>query len=94
MKKYKILVACGAGIATSTIVCDRLEQLLKNNNIHSEIIQCKISEVATRQNEADLIVSTTILPTEYKIPAFNAVAYISGFGAEALDQKILNHLKA
>ena len=67
--KKKILVACGAGIATSTVVCGKVEQLVKDNNIDAEIIQCKIAEVASKQDEADLIVSTTILPTTYKIPA-------------------------
>ncbi|PBH36165.1 PTS galactitol transporter subunit IIB [Clostridioides difficile] len=64
----KILVACGAGIATSTIVCDRVERLVKENNIQAEVEQCKIAECSTKQEGADLIVSTTILPTTYDIP--------------------------
>lgn len=90
--KKKILVACGAGIATSTVVCGKVEQLVKDNNIDAEIIQCKISEVASRQDEADLIVSTTILPTTYRIPAIIATSYITGINTKALDQKILDHL--
>ncbi|MCM3790674.1 PTS sugar transporter subunit IIB [Domibacillus indicus] len=91
--KKTVLVACGAGIATSTVVCDRVENLLKDNNISAEVVQCKISEVASRQEGADLIVSTTILPTTYNIPSEIATAYITGIGMEALDQKIIDHLK-
>ncbi|MFR1317732.1 MAG: PTS sugar transporter subunit IIB, partial [Peptostreptococcus anaerobius] len=83
--KKKILVACGAGIATSTVVCGKVEQLVKDNNIDAEIIQCKIAEVASKQDEADLIVSTTILPTTYKIPAIIATSYITGINTKALD---------
>ena len=90
--KKKILVACGAGIATSTVVCGKVEQLVKDNNIDAEIIQCKVAEVASKQDEADLIVSTTILPTTYKIPAIIATSYITGINTKALDQKILDHL--
>ncbi|WNS79126.1 PTS sugar transporter subunit IIB [Domibacillus sp. DTU_2020_1001157_1_SI_ALB_TIR_016] len=93
MMKKTVLVACGAGIATSTVVCDRVENLLKDNNIPAEVVQCKISEVASRQEGADLIVSTTILPTSYSIPSEIATAYITGIGMEALDQKIIDHLK-
>jgi galactitol PTS system EIIB component len=93
MKKYKILVACGAGIATSTVVCNRVENLVKDNNINAEVIQCKIAEVASKQSEADIIVSTTILPTTYQIPAIIATAYITGIGMESLDKKILDHLQ-
>jgi len=93
MKKYTVLVACGAGIATSTVVCERVENLLKDNAINADVVQCKIAEVASRQDGADLIVSTTILPTTYQIPAVSATAYITGIGMEKLDQKILDHLK-
>lgn len=89
----KILVACGAGIATSTVVCNKVENLIKDNNIEAEVIQCKIAEVASKQDDADLIVSTTILPTSYRIPAIIATAYITGINAKALDEKILNELR-
>jgi PTS system galactitol-specific IIB component len=93
LKKYHILIACGAGIATSTVVCERVEQLLKEQQINAEITQCKISEVASLQEGADLIISTTILPRTYDIPAISGAAYISGVGMEKLDQQILDYLK-
>ncbi|WP_318507685.1 PTS sugar transporter subunit IIB [Bacillus sp. T3] len=93
MKKFTVLVACGAGIATSTVVCQKVENLIKDNNINAEVVQCKIAEVKSRQEGADLIVSTTILPTTYEIPAIIATAYITGIGMDKLDQKILDHLK-
>ena len=44
MNKQKvILVACGTGIATSTVVCKKVEDLIKANNINARVIQCKIS---------------------------------------------------
>lgn len=88
----KVLVACGAGIATSTVVCDKVERLIKENNIDAVVQQCKIAEVASLQDSADLIISTTILPTEYKIPALKATAYITGINTGALDKKILDEL--
>lgn len=93
MSKFKILVACGAGIATSTVVTDRVERLIKEHQIDAEVKQIKIAEAASLQNQADLIVSTTILPTTYKIPAIIATAYISGINEDALDEEILSYLK-
>lgn len=93
LKKYKVLVACGVGIVTSAIVCNRIEQLLEDNHVNAEIIQCSVTEVAARQENADLIVSTTILPITYSIPALSATAYITGIGMDQLDQTILDHLK-
>lgn len=89
----RILVACGAGIATSTVVCDRVERLVKENNIDATVTQCKIAEVGSLEDHADLIISTTILPREFKIPAIKATAYISGIGTDKLDEKILSYLR-
>lgn len=91
--KKRILVACGAGIATSTVVCDKVERLVKENNIDATVMQCKIAEVGSLEDQADLIISTTILPREFKIPAIKATAYISGIGTEKLDEKILSYLR-
>lgn len=89
----KILVACGAGIATSTVVTNKVEELIKDHNIQATVEQCKIAEVKSKQSDADLIVSTTILPTTYDIPAIVATSYITGIGMDKLDQKILDELQ-
>lgn len=93
LNRQTILVACGAGIATSTVVLDHLEELVERENLKVELVQCKIAEVASLQSNADLIVSSTILPTKYSIPALSATAYISGIGMEDLDKEILSYLK-
>ena len=69
MRKIKVLVACGAGIATSTVVMKRIEDLLQDNNIEADVEQIKIAEAVSKQEGADMLISTTILPTQYKIPA-------------------------
>ncbi|MCM3411726.1 PTS sugar transporter subunit IIB [Metabacillus sp. YM-086] len=93
MKISTILVACGAGIATSTIVAQRVESLLKENKIRAELIQCTISEVGSLQSNADLIISTTLLPKVYETPTIVATSYITGVGMEKIDQQILDLLK-
>lgn len=91
-KKKIVLVACGAGIATSTVVCDRVEKLIYDNKINAQVIQCKIAEVVSKESEADLILSTTILPQKYSIPSIRAMAYITDIGAEKLDKEIIELL--
>ncbi|MBO0451190.1 PTS sugar transporter subunit IIB [Candidatus Enterococcus murrayae] len=90
MRKIKVLVACGAGIATSTVVMKRIEDLLQENHISADVQQIKIAEAVSKQEGADMLISTTILPTQYKIPAITALGYISGIGADKLDQQILD----
>lgn len=93
MKKKRILVACGAGIATSTVVFNHIESLLKENGIEAELEQIKIAEAKSKQENADLLISTTILPTTYDIPSIVATSYISGIGKAKTDEKVLEALK-
>lgn len=94
MKKIRVLVACGAGIATSTVVMKKVEDLFAKNELPVEITQIKISEAAGKQDEADMLVSTTMLPTEYKIPAISAMAFLTGIGTEKVEAKIIEAAKS
>lgn len=89
MKKLSILVACGAGIATSTVVMKKIEDLFQENQIAANFYQIKIAEAASKQDSADMLISTTVLPTIYTIPAIIAMPFLTGIGEEKLKEKIV-----
>lgn len=91
--KKRILVACGSGIATSTVVTAKVEALLAEHGIQANVEQINISEAKSKQSDADLIVSTTMLPTTYDIPSVVATGYLSGINTEDIDKAILSALK-
>ena len=94
MNKQKlVLVACGTGIATSTVVCKKVEDLIKANNLNARIIQCKISEVPGYEDEADLLVTTTISSSNYKITVIKAVNYLTNINPDKVDKEIIDALK-
>ena len=41
----KIVIACGAGLATSSMVREKVEEELKEHGISCEIMQCTLHEV-------------------------------------------------
>ncbi|HEY0221312.1 MAG TPA: PTS sugar transporter subunit IIB [Lactovum miscens] len=90
MSKIKVLVACGAGIATSTVAMKKVEDLFLENHIDAELMQIKISEAASRQDDADMLISTTILPQEYRIPTVKAIAFLTGIGKDKVEAEILD----
>ncbi|MFW2488904.1 PTS sugar transporter subunit IIB [Clostridium chromiireducens] len=92
-KQKLILVACGTGIATSTVVCKKVEDLIKTNGINARIIQCKISEVSGYEDQADLLVTTTISSRNYKFPVVNAMNYLTNINPGKVDQGIIEALK-
>lgn len=93
MKKLRVLVACGAGIATSTVVMKKVEDLFKENDIAADFIQIKIAEAASKQDEADMLISTTVLPTTYKIPAIKATGFLTGINQDQLEKQIIETAK-
>lgn len=84
----RVIIACATGVATSTLLCQKVERLAGETGTTVNLIQCKISEVDSRQGEADLIIATSKLPKEYGIPAIKATALITGVGAEKVEEEI------
>ena len=44
----KIVIACGAGLATSSMVKDKVEAILKQKGIAFQTMQCTLTEVELR----------------------------------------------
>lgn len=94
MKKKQVLIACGAGIATSTVVNNAVEEMIKEHNINAEVHQIKIAEIGAYIDTADLLITTTIVQNDYPFPVINARAFLTGIGLEETKQQILEALKA
>lgn len=89
----KVLVACGGAVATSTVAANKIKTLLKENNIPAEVSQCRVSELGTKAEGTDLIVSTAKVDRDYGVPVIHGIAFISGVGLEKTKQEILDTLK-
>ena len=87
----RILVACGTGIATSTVVTLKLKEALKKAGIDAEVLQCKVSEISSKTG-IDLIVTTTTYENP-NIPVFRSLAFLTGVGVDEEIAKIAELLK-
>lgn len=88
-----VLIACGAGIATSTVVNNAVEELAKENNIKVDLKQIKIAEVGSYADSADLLVTTAMTQKEFDFPVINARNFLTGIGIEDTKAQILEELK-
>ncbi|KPH78185.1 MULTISPECIES: PTS sugar transporter subunit IIB [Bacillaceae] len=86
------LIVCGTGIATSTIVIEKLKRWLKTKGLNDqiELHQGKISESLTKQNDYDFIVSTTIVPDEMTDTVINGVPLLTGIEENVVYEQIKN----
>ncbi|HHQ6626153.1 TPA: PTS galactitol transporter subunit IIB [Serratia fonticola] len=91
--KRKIIVACGGAVATSTMAAEEIKELCAEHNIELDLVQCRVNEIETYMNDADLICTTARVDRQFgDIPLVHGMPFISGVGIDALKQKILTIL--
>ena len=90
----RILVACGNGIATSTMVVMKIKRALEENGLQATITQCKLMEIPSKESNQDVIVATGKYdnPNITK-PVINAISLLSGVGADKTIAEIISFIK-
>ena len=68
----KIVIACGAGLATSSMVREKVEEELKKHGVPCEIIQCTLHEVEGYDGQVDLIITTMKVKKKFTSPLVHA----------------------
>lgn len=92
MKHYNILIACGSGVATSTVIANRVKNLCERHGYPVKVNQVTIVEVEKLAAEYDLIVSSAKVMDTVKTPSVFAINYLTGIQPESVDRKILEIL--
>ncbi|MDI3257673.1 MAG: PTS sugar transporter subunit IIB [Kyrpidia sp.] len=91
--KKKVLVICGTGVATSTVIVQKLKDLFQREKMNVEIVQGKVMEVSSLSQGVDLVVSTTKIPVSLSVDVVNAVPLLTGVGQDEVFSHILSRLK-
>lgn len=91
----KILLACGTGVATSTVVTSRLNDAMKKRGLEGTYttVQCKVAEVAAKASNFDLVISNTRPPAGLTVPVINGLPLITGVGAEKVWDEVAEILR-
>ena len=91
----RILLVCGSGIVTSTIVHKRVEEALNARGYEGKytINQAKAAEVQAQSKNYDLCISTTILdPAVCSCPLIIGTNYLMGRNTDEITDKICAEL--
>ena len=78
----KILVVCGAGVATSTVAVKKIEEKLGERGVAVQVDQCKVTEVPYKADAYDLIVTTSLLGEVDGTPVVQTVSFLTGVGID------------
>ena len=90
--KRKVIVACGGAVATSTMAAEEIKELCADHNIELDLVQCRVNEIETYMDGADLICTTARVERTFgDIPVVHGMPFVSGVGIEALQHKNPRH---
>jgi galactitol PTS system EIIB component len=92
MARKRVLVVCGTGIATSTVVAHKIGEFLKERGIDAEIRQAKVMEMGPQLADIDLVVAITLMPRAIDKPVVNGMPFITGANLPATLEEIAKHL--
>ena len=83
--EVKILVACGSGVATSTVAQEAIKRNKKNNIVFQFYGIRK-----PKQNDVDLILTTTNYRKPLEKPCISVFGLISGINEGKIKQSIID----
>ncbi|CEG90770.1 PTS sugar transporter subunit IIB [Propionibacterium freudenreichii] len=94
MSELKILIACGSGIATSTVAQEKVKDILANAGIPAKITKGTIGQVESLQDGVDVIMVTTRYQKPLRKPIVSVFGLISGIDQEAVEKEVVDVSRA
>ena len=86
-KEVKVLVACGSGVATSTIAQEEIKDIAKNAGVKIRLMKGTISEVP------DVVFTTANYRNPLEKPHLSVFGLVSGIGKDATRKKVADLLQ-
>lgn len=88
--KLTILAVCGSGVVSSSMITQKIEDILSPLGLDVEVICLLPASVEgfVEQKDVDFIVTTSPIPGDIKIPVIKGVALLTGFNEEDVIEEI------
>ena len=91
--KYRILVACGSGAASSTVIVTRLKAALAERGYDVITKQCNIGNVASNLAGIDVLLTLAKIAGDFEVPTFDGIPFLTGVGKDQLVNDIVDALE-
>lgn len=88
-KKISILVACGSGVATSTIAAAEIKDVCEEYGIKNYTIsKCSMTEMPSQSENYDIVFTTNNYRGKITKPLISVTGFITGINTEELKKKV------
>lgn len=90
----KLLVMCGTGVATSTVVTNKIKDWLKSNNMENDvkIYQSKVASEVNNIDDYDAVITTTAVPDKIKDKVIQGIPLLTGMGVDEMYAELKKQL--
>ena len=91
MRTLNIVSVCGSGTVTSSMIANKVKDLLEDNGFNAKTVEVNPGGVDSvlSGGSYDMIVHTSPLIGTYDIPTINAVGFLTGMGEEEFIEELL-----
>ena len=89
----RVLIVCGTGVATSTVVADKVRRHLESRGIPAVVDQTKVTELHRGATGYDVIVSTTQVSSDVGVPVVAGLPFLTGIGIDEALAEVEGHLR-
>jgi PTS system galactitol-specific IIB component len=87
------MVACGSGVATSSLAADTVAQVAEGAGITVHIIKCSMQEMISKQHEVDIVLTTNNYKGSLGKPYLSVFGFLAGIGEEKIKSDLTKLLK-
>lgn len=84
----RILVVCGTGVATSTVVVKKITDYVASKGYDATVQQGKVADLLRGVDGADFIIATTQVPSSVTIPVIQGLPFLTGMGVDKVYAQI------
>ncbi len=90
--EIRVLVACGSGVATSTVAEAHVKEVAEAAGIPIRLYKGTISEVPQKQHDVDVVLTTAIYRKPLDKPYLSVFPFISGINVEKCERQLIDLL--
>lgn len=95
MKNINVISVCGSGTVTSSMVAEKVKDILEVNGFKAKTVEVNPGGVDGQLSSGkwDIIVHTSPLKGTYELPCINAVGLLTGLDEEGFIEELLETVK-
>lgn len=92
-RKITVFVACGSGVATSTIAANEIKNAAKEAGVEITLQKGTIAEVPAKQSSVDVIFTTANYRKPLSVPHLSVFGLVSGVNPDKTREDVKKLLK-